>query len=149
MQYNINTIYSLHMLRMEGTALFNRYISKRALALLLAALFAFALAPGALAITGDVPYIDADGILQTVTNTIDIVTSANAETWPDGWYSVSGTVTIDQRVTVSGDVHLILIDGATLTVNGGIQRWRWQQPHHLRAINRNKHDGQADGKRHR
>ena len=34
---------------------------------------------------------------------------------------VQGTVEIGSRVTVSGDVHLILTDGCTLTVNGGIQ----------------------------
>ena len=41
------------------------------------------------------------------------------------WYVASGTVTIGttttaQRVTVTGDVRLILADGCTLTVNGGI-----------------------------
>ena len=43
----------------------------------------------------------------------------------DGWYVVSGEVTIGkkeapQRITVSGDVHLILTNNAKLTVNGGI-----------------------------
>ena len=54
----------------------------------------------------------------------------------DGWYVVNGTVEIGsagddsaedgssdvdvQRVTVGGDVHLILANGADLTVNGGI-----------------------------
>ena len=38
-----------------------------------------------------------------------------------GWYVVNTDVTIDSRVTVSGNVHLILADGCTLTVNGGIQ----------------------------
>lgn len=54
----------------------------------------------------------------------------------DGWYVVNGTVEIGsagddsaedgssdvdvQRVTVSGDVHLILTNNAKLTVNGGI-----------------------------
>ena len=32
-----------------------------------------------------------------------------------------GTDDNPQRVTVTGDVHLILTDGCTLTVNGGIQ----------------------------
>ncbi|WP_455138552.1 YDG domain-containing protein [Thermophilibacter sp.] len=36
------------------------------------------------------------------------------------WYVVQNNVTIGQRVTVKGDVHLILADGASLTVNGGI-----------------------------
>ena len=40
-----------------------------------------------------------------------------------GWYVVQGTdpITINSRVTVTGDVHLILTDDCTLTVNGGIQ----------------------------
>ena len=38
-----------------------------------------------------------------------------------GWYVAQGNVTISQRVTVTGDVHLILTDGCTLTIDGGIQ----------------------------
>ena len=38
----------------------------------------------------------------------------------DGWYVAVGNVTVDSRITVNGDVKLILADGATLTVNGGI-----------------------------
>ena len=37
------------------------------------------------------------------------------------WYVVTGNVEIGSRVTVSGNVHLILADGCTLAVNGGIQ----------------------------
>ncbi len=37
------------------------------------------------------------------------------------WYVVTGTVTIGSRVTVTGDVHLILKDNCNLIVNGGIQ----------------------------
>ena len=37
------------------------------------------------------------------------------------WYVVSGTVEISSRVTVTGNVHLILQDDCTLTVNGGIK----------------------------
>ena len=52
-------------------------------------------------------------------------TEWNASDENNGWYVVSGEVTIGtkeapQRVTVSGDVHLILANGADLTVNGGI-----------------------------
>ena len=48
------------------------------------------------------------------------VTDGDIE-WTTGWYVVTGKLTIDGRVTVSGDVHLILTDGSELTVNGGIQ----------------------------
>jgi|GEM_PF-3259335 len=36
------------------------------------------------------------------------------------WYVAKGNVTVDGRITVTGNVHLILADGASLTVNGGI-----------------------------
>ena len=39
----------------------------------------------------------------------------------DGWYVVNSNVTMPSRVVVNGNVHLILANGCTLTVNGGIQ----------------------------
>ena len=39
-------------------------------------------------------------------------------TWDAGWYTVSGNVTINGKVTLTADAHLILQDGATLTING-------------------------------
>ena len=41
--------------------------------------------------------------------------------WNDDWYVVQGSVTITSGVTISGDVHLILADDFTLTVEGSIQ----------------------------
>ena len=41
------------------------------------------------------------------------------------WYVAQGDVTIESRVTVTGDVHLILADGCNLTVNGGIYVSSW------------------------
>ena len=38
----------------------------------------------------------------------------------NGWYVVSDTVTISNRITVTGTVHLILLDKKKLTINGGI-----------------------------
>lgn len=46
--------------------------------------------------------------------------TSSARTWPNGWYIVEGNVTITKRVTVNGNVHLILKDGATLNANKGI-----------------------------
>jgi hypothetical protein len=47
------------------------------------------------------------------------VANSNADvTWDKGWYTVSGNVTITGKVTLTNDVHLILQDGATLTING-------------------------------
>ena len=48
------------------------------------------------------------------------ITKDTSTTWNTGWYVVSGEVTIGFRVTVSGDVHLILANDAKLTVSGGI-----------------------------
>ena len=36
------------------------------------------------------------------------------------WYVVSGNVTVNERINVIDNVNLILLDGATLTVNGGL-----------------------------
>jgi hypothetical protein len=47
------------------------------------------------------------------------VTDATANvTWGDGYYTVSGNVTITGNVKLTADAHLILQDGATLTING-------------------------------
>ena len=86
----------------------------------------------------DVPYIyytwDKDS--QTLTKNEGKAATATEVTASDTawggsnsteyWYVVNNNVTIGsettpQRVTVTGDVHLILADGCTLTVNGGIQ----------------------------
>ena len=36
------------------------------------------------------------------------------------WYVVDSTVTLTERITVTGDVHLVLVDGAVLTANLGV-----------------------------
>lgn len=71
------------------------------------------------ALAENVTYLDADGQMQNCESATDVTTELTA--WVDGWYVVSNDVTIDSRVTVTGDVHLILADSAVLTVNGGIQ----------------------------
>ena len=65
-----------------------------------------------------VSYLDKNGSKQTANSVTEVKSSMT--TWNGGWYVVNGAVTIDNRVTVSGEVHLILADGASLTVNGGI-----------------------------
>ncbi len=40
--------------------------------------------------------------------------------WSEGWYVVTGEVTIFPRINVSGDVHLILADGCRLNADHGI-----------------------------
>ena len=49
------------------------------------------------------------------------VVGSSTTTWSEGWYVVKDTdITIEGRVTVTGDVKLILCDGATLTAKAGI-----------------------------
>ena len=77
-----------------------------------------------LADTADaVPYIDECGNLQTCANATVVtnsLTSWGASGSGEHWYVVNGDVPIGQRVTVTGDVHLILADGYTLTASQGI-----------------------------
>ncbi len=63
-----------------------------------------------------VDYIDADG---TEKNAIaNLLTSST--TLYDGWYVVKSDVTIHNRITCQGFVHLILCDGCKLTSERGI-----------------------------
>ena len=65
-----------------------------------------------------VSYLDKNGSKQTADNVTVVDGSMTA--WSDGWYVVNSPVTIDSRVSVSGEVHLILADNASLTANNGI-----------------------------
>ena len=65
-----------------------------------------------------VEYLDEKGQEQTCFSAIEVKDSDTA--WTGGWYVAGGTVTLPQRLTVSGSVHLILLDGCDLTVEGGI-----------------------------
>ena len=57
--------------------------------------------------------------MQTCSTATEV--TASDSQWSSGWYVVpAGTVTISQRVTVNGDVHLILENGAELLIDGGI-----------------------------
>lgn len=72
-------------------------------------------------VTG-ITYLDASGAQQTCDNATAV--TEDDTTWGTDnettWYVAQGDVTIESRVTVTGDVHLILADGCNLTVNGGI-----------------------------
>lgn len=67
----------------------------------------------------EVPYLDEDGAPQSAPNATLVTESDTA--WDDGWYVAQDSITIHSRVTVTGDVHLILADGYELTANEGIQ----------------------------
>lgn len=72
----------------------------------------------------DVSYIDPteEQTAQTCDSATEVTESDT--TWGDdnndGWYVVNSNVTISTRVTVTGDVHLILKDGFTLNATKGI-----------------------------
>ena len=61
-------------------------------------------------------YIDADG--SSKSHDATALAGSNAA-WT-GWYVASGAVDISDRVVVTGEVYLILADGATLTIPKGI-----------------------------
>lgn len=67
--------------------------------------------------TTEVTYLDENGDTKTANAT---VVNENSTSWSEGWYVVDGDVTINSRVSATGNVHLILKDGCKLTVNGGI-----------------------------
>ena len=122
-------------------------MKKRLFASLLCLALCLSLLPGTAWANGDggVAYIergwDGNAVTEQV-ETIDAYTlmDKNTVTWsestPGGWYVARDNVTINQRVQVQGNVYLILTDGCTLTVNGGIQ---------LEAGNSLTIYGQSDG----
>lgn len=69
----------------------------------------------------NIAYLDATGVQKNCDSAI--VVASEDTTWGDdgndGWYVVQGNVLISS-ITVNGDVHLILADGCSLTVNGNI-----------------------------
>ena len=98
-------------------------MKKRIFSILLCCVMLAGLLPMVALAEGGVSYLDENGYEQTCTSATE-VTSSDTGWGTSGtttWYVVQGTVIIGSRVTVSGDVRLILTDGCTLTVNGGIQ----------------------------
>ena len=67
---------------------------------------------------GSIKYLDADGNEKTA-GEVTLLTSDTAS-WSDGWYMVPNSVNISSRVTVTGDVHLILADDCSLNATRGI-----------------------------
>ena len=106
-------------------------MKKQIVGLLLALFLLAGLLPTTVfAAEGDVTYLyyDAnDANWQTGTKAASeyaVVTSGNTSWGTAGtttWYVATDDIAISSRVTVSGDVHLILADNCTLTISGGIQ----------------------------
>ena len=71
-----------------------------------------------------VDYVDAKGVLRnTQTDGIDgndtptvLTVTDEAVTIANGWYVVTDEVTLTSNLDFEGDVHLILADGATMTL---------------------------------
>ena len=62
----------------------------------------------------------------TITVTINTITqyvlvTSETKAWANNWYVVKGNVTINGPVTYGSNVKLLLCDGASLTVKGGIK----------------------------
>ena len=66
-----------------------------------------------------VVYIDETGHEAVCTGYY--VVEEDTAVWDKEWYVARGNLTISQRVKVSGNVHLILMDNASLTVTKGIE----------------------------
>ena len=66
--------------------------------------------------------VDANGnvVSQTRTATNYTTLASATKNWQDNWYYAYGKISINSKVTVSGDVHLILKKGCTLTATEGI-----------------------------
>ena len=73
--------------------------------------------------TEPIDYVDENGQLQTWTGGYaEVQTSTWQATGGFGhWWAAFGELTLEQRVTVYGEVNLILGDGCMLKANGGIQ----------------------------
>ena len=70
-----------------------------------------------------VRYLDETGKVQTAPDTISGIyrTPYEAKTdWTGGWYRADGSVSATDRITVSGDVKLILMDGCEINAPKGI-----------------------------
>ena len=70
-----------------------------------------------------VTYYDENGTEHTA-DCNAVITQENIGSYgtlTTGWYAVEGTVTGDIRIKVQGTVNLILEDGCSFTVNGGIE----------------------------
>ena len=70
----------------------------------------------------DVSYIDANSATQTCSDYTEVTSQTSNWTGSEGatWYVVKNDVQINTRITVTGDVHLILADGCTLNAAKGI-----------------------------
>ena len=71
-----------------------------------------------------VPYKTTDGSTKTVSSYLPVTNETDSLTCNSlqnrGWYVVFGDITVNNNISVNGDVNLVLCDGATLNANAGI-----------------------------
>lgn len=67
-------------------------------------------------------YLDYNSTTNNLQTKSTVATDVTADdtVWKSGFYVAKGDIIINSRVSISGDVKLILADGANLVVNGGI-----------------------------
>ena len=97
--------------------------SKSLACLLCLALLVGMLPVAVLAEDPEISYIDAEGSTKTCPSATAVTgsdTTWGADDNVEHWYVVNGNVTISSRVTVTGEVHLILANGCILNANQGI-----------------------------
>ncbi|MBQ8306202.1 MAG: InlB B-repeat-containing protein, partial [Blautia sp.] len=70
--------------------------------------------------TEGIRYIDKDGIEWLLSVNLFKRITADTVTWDQSWYAVTGDITIRDRVLVSGNINLVLGDGARLNASKGI-----------------------------
>ncbi|MBQ9535066.1 MAG: hypothetical protein IJU78_04420, partial [Clostridia bacterium] len=66
-----------------------------------------------------IKYLDETGAEKECTNYT--VIDESTTDWQTGWYVLSSSVEISDRITVTGSVHLILVDGCTLDAKEGVR----------------------------
>ncbi len=67
---------------------------------------------------GQYSYLDENGETKYIGTDTVIKVTPDTGTLDDGWYIVEGDVSRNGKITVNGDVHLILFDSSSLTVGG-------------------------------
>lgn len=94
---------------------------KKTLAIIFSMILIIAALPLSASADGPVSYIDENGAQQTVTAYDTVYSGLDAYTWSNGWYVVSEDVQLNNRVTVSGTVNILLCDGAYINAKKGFE----------------------------
>lgn len=95
-------------------------MKKRLFSIITALALCLSLLPATALAAEPVQYLDSDGSSKSCSAYTEVTKTLT--TWSDGWYVAPADImSIESRVTVNGNVHLILADGCDLIVNGGIQ----------------------------